>query len=332
MKIIPFTTEHIEDAGTLLATRHRRDRAARPELPERLTRVEDARAAVKAALEKPFAEGVAAVDGGRLLGYLIGDLALDMLWGRSAWVRLPGCALAEGENTEIIRDMYAVQGDKWLHGFGVNFHFAVMSTSDPALLHTWYSLSFGIEHMHGLMDLADWQMAEPPVTAGITVRRATPEDRGVLEYLSDVIWKQQIQAPCWAIQPPERVEEQRKKWGEQVDDETASLWLAFRDGEPVGIQGFYPGEPDASDLLTPDSCIELCIAATRPEARGMGVGSRLFYEGLREAKEKGTRYALTDWRSTNLLSSRFWPKMGFQPAAYRLVRRVDNRILWGKGR
>lgn len=332
MKIIPFITEHIEDAGTLLAARHRRDRAARPELPERFTRVEDARTAIKAALEKPLAEGVAAVREGRLVGYLIGDLALDMLWGRSAWVRLPGCAVAAEESLEIIRDMYAVQGDKWLHDFGVNFHFAVQPTGDPALLQAWYSLSFGIEHMHGLMDLAEWNIAEPPVASGITVRQATPKDRGVLEYLSDVIWKQQIQAPCWAIQPPERVAEQRKKWGEQVDDDSASLWLAFREGEPVGIQGFYPGEPDDADLLTPVSCTELCIAATRPEARGMGIGGRLLYEGLREAKANGVRYALTDWRSTNLLSSRFWPKVGFHSAAYRLVRRVDNRILWGKGR
>jgi hypothetical protein len=98
MKIIPFITEHIEDAGTLLAARHHRDRAARPELPERFTRVEDARTAIKAALEKPLAEGVAAVREGRLVGYLIGDLALDMLWGRSAWVRLPGCAVGAEES------------------------------------------------------------------------------------------------------------------------------------------------------------------------------------------------------------------------------------------
>jgi hypothetical protein len=34
------------------------------------------------------------------------------------------------------------------------------------------------------------------------------------------------------------------------------------------------------------------------------------------------------WRSTNLLTARFWPRQGFRPVAYRLVRRVDQRIAW----
>jgi hypothetical protein len=35
---------------------------------------------------------------------------------------------------------------------------------------------------------------------------------------------------------------------------------------------------------------------------------------------------LAERRSTNLLASRFWPRQGFRPIAYRLVRRVDQRI------
>lgn len=37
---------------------------------------------------------------------------------------------------------------------------------------------------------------------------------------------------------------------------------------------------------------------------------------------------LAEQRSTNLLASRFWPRLGFRPIAYRLVRRVDQRIAW----
>ena len=40
----------------------------------------------------------------------------------------------------------------------------------------------------------------------------------------------------------------------------------------------------------------------------------------------GYRYCITDWRSTNLQASRFWPRFGFRPVGYRLVRRIDGRI------
>jgi hypothetical protein len=37
---------------------------------------------------------------------------------------------------------------------------------------------------------------------------------------------------------------------------------------------------------------------------------------------------VTDWRVTNLLSSRFWPRQGFRPVVYRLTRRIDARVAW----
>jgi ribosomal protein S18 acetylase RimI-like enzyme len=104
--------------------------------------------------------------------------------------------------------------------------------------------------------------------------------------------------------------------------------LAFLDGEAVGCQGYWPAEPGDDDLLTPDGCCELSVAGTRPHVRGRGVGTALTHQNLRHAHEAGYDACLTDWRSTNLLAARFWPRQGFRPVAYRLVRRVDARIAW----
>jgi hypothetical protein len=38
--------------------------------------------------------------------------------------------------------------------------------------------------------------------------------------------------------------------------------------------------------------------------------------------ESGYRTAVTDWRATNLLSSRTWPELGFRPAFLRLHRLI----------
>ena len=53
-----------------------------------------ARAAVEADWRRERARGAAALDGSGMRGYLIGDMVVDALWGRSAWVRFAGCALA----------------------------------------------------------------------------------------------------------------------------------------------------------------------------------------------------------------------------------------------
>jgi hypothetical protein len=52
---------------------------------------------------------------------------------------------------------------------------------------------------------------------------------------------------------------------------------------------------------------------------------------LAQAARAGFRYCETDWRSANLLASRFWPRQGFRPVAYRLARRIDPRIAWANG-
>ena len=40
------------------------------------------------------------------------------------------------------------------------------------------------------------------------------------------------------------------------------------------------------------------------------------------ARERGYEAMVTDWRATNLLSSRFWPRRGFRPTFLRLHRLV----------
>ena len=45
---------------------------------------------------------------------------------------------------------------------------------------------------------------------------------------------------------------------------------------------------------------------------------------VEEAEDARDLYAamVTDWRVTNLLASRFWPKRGFRPAFFRLYRSI----------
>jgi GNAT superfamily N-acetyltransferase len=96
--------------------------------------------------------------------------------------------------------------------------------------------------------------------------------------------------------------------------------LAERAGRPVGLLGLYR-RPEG-DLRVPSSNIDLAFAATLPDAQGTGVGVALTAFAFDWAQEHGFRSMTVDWRSVNLLSSRFWTNRGFRPQYLRLYRAV----------
>jgi GNAT superfamily N-acetyltransferase len=326
-EILPFNASMLPEAGALFALRHQRLRATHPELPVAFEAPDAARPVVEAAWKREQADGVAAVRDGRLLGYLIGRLVIDPLWGRTAWVRFAGCALAPDQDPEIVRDLYAALGEKWV-AWGCFAHFALMPAADPALLDRWFALSFGIEQVHAIADLEAPNLSPRPDPPGVTIRPATPEDRGHLEELSDVIWRHLVGPPVWGIHLPERDPGERVEWGDLVEDPKMRLWLAFCDGRLAGVQGYDWEEADRLDPLLPERCAGHAVAGTREWARGRGIARALWRHAAAHARSAGWRYCKTDWRSTNLTASRVWPRLGFRPVAYRLVRRIDPRIAW----
>lgn len=330
LEIIPFNEEMLPQAGVLLAQRHRRDRASLPELPARLEEPANAGKALEVALQRQHAGGFAALDNGRLVAYLVGDMAIDSVWGRSGWVRTAGCAYEAETGVEIIRDLYAALGARWVE-YGIFAHFALVPVRDPELIHAWFSLSFGIEQVHALADLEALDPTLPAIPPGVEIRQAGPADRQHLAEMSDVIWRTQVKAPVWAAMMPEAVSETEAGWADMVNEAAVTAWLALTAGKVAGVQGYWPPEPAGDYLLVPENCVHMSAAGTRAEARGRGIGTLLTRYGLAQARAAGYRFCEADWRSANLLASRFWPRWGFRPVAYRLVRRVDERIAWADG-
>ena len=330
IQIVPFDESLLPQAAELLARRHQRDRKALPDLPASFAEPYAAGEAIQAALKRDRARGCAALEGGRLAAYLIGDLAIDQVWGRSAWVRHAGCAYDPEAGVEPVRDLYAALGAGWVRA-GVFFHFAVLPIADPAMIQAWFSLSFGIEQVHALLDLKTQSHDLPSLPDGLEICKAGPEDRERLAEMSDVIWRLQVQAPTWAPMVAEATLDTREGWASLADEADATVWLALQDGQVLGLQGYWPPDPVADNMVIPENSVYMSVAGTRPEARGRGIGTLLTRYGQAQAARAGFHYCETDWRSANLLASRFWPRQGFLPVAYRLVRRIDPRIAWANG-
>lgn len=323
----PFQADMLRPAGDLLALRQQFLRATRPELPARFEDPVQAALAVTEAWQRPHAAGVAAFDHDRLVGYLIGDMVFDQIWGRAGWVRLAGCALAPGQAPELIGDLYQMLGAQWV-AYGCFHHVALMPAATPDLIGAWFDLSFGIQQVHALASLVSLTLPTVTRLPALEIRQAGPADRAAVAGMYRVIRDHLTAAPVWGIALPEDEEEIRGGWAGMVDDAGMTVWLALEHEQALSMAAYERLDPAEVNLLAPERCTELVVAATVAAARGRGIGSALTHHGLTHAQQAGFTTCLTDWRSTNLLAARFWPRWGFCPVAYRLARQIDPRIAW----
>src|SRR5438094_9373862 len=77
-----------------------------------------------------------------------------------------------------------------------------------------------------------------------------------------------------------------------------------------------------NSLARPPGAAFLGFAVTHPDVRGSGAGLALTDASFAWARARGYETMVTDWRETNLLSSRFWPRRGFRTTFLRLHRSI----------
>ncbi|WP_244937474.1 GNAT family N-acetyltransferase [Brevibacillus brevis] len=325
MYFIPFTDELISEAGQLLSNRHRLDREILSVLPIECEEENYATTAVKTIWSKPNSSGVAAIEDGKLVGYLIGQKIENPLRDRHVWINLEGHAISRNTSVELYRDLYSEASQLWVDE-GYFSHFALIPASQPELLHSWFRLGFGFEQTHALLSLLDRESPLPLSIPDVEIRLASPEDRSLVEDIANMIRTHQNKAPVFGYSLRDDPQELRKGYAGLLDDHDVDFWIALKDGKIVSFQGYFPLDTSNVNLNVPDRCVELGVAGTLDQFRGQGINYALTLHGLAHAKKKGYVYCMTDWRETNLQSSRYWPRQGFLPVSYRVSRLIDSRI------
>ena len=136
--------------------------------------------------------------------------------------------------------------------------------------------------------------------------------------------RHQALAPTYSAGETPTLEEAVQSWEDTFDEEGWHYVVAEHDGRVVGAGVGCALEESSTHLgLTrPDHAGFLGFAAVLPEARGLGAGRALGEAVLAWTAAAGFTSAVTDWRATNLLSSRTWPKLGYRPSFLRLHRRI----------
>ena len=313
----PFQAGDVPAAGALLAARHRAHRLNCPLLSPRYENDSAATAQVAAAFAQPAASGAVALRDGDIAGFVLGAPKDSPVWGPNIWVDAAGHAAAE---PELVRDMYGLAGARWVQE-SRNAHYVLVPASDEDLLGAWYRLGFGQQQAHAVRPLT----GEPPVaTHKVVVRRARRSDLPALASLEVELPRQQSLAPVFSASPVPSYAECLAGWEEDFDDPAYSTFVAELEGDVVGsslgcaleMAGGHP------PLTRPDHAGFLGFAAVFPHARGFGAGRALGEAVIAWTAQAGYDCVVTDWRVTNLFSSRTWPRLGFKESFIRLHRLV----------
>jgi GNAT superfamily N-acetyltransferase len=286
-----------EEAAALLAERFARQRAAETLLPE----------VADFAEHLPVDDGVVATRGGRAVAYLAG--AVDA--AGIAQVGFGGVAASE---SEAVRDLFAVMAERW----GTSRFAVAVPASETELADAFFRLAFGCQFVWGVRE------TDGERDGAVQLHHIRPSTRDDLEAVAgfdEILWLLQARSPSFSglVVPPR--DEFRAEWSDLWDEpDTYMHFVAEQDGRIVGHVLLY-ARPEG-DLRVPAANVDLAHAATLDDVRGTGVGLALTAFALDWARDHGFRSLTTDWRSVNLLSSRFWPRRGFRPQYLRLYRAV----------
>ena len=312
-----FAADDIPAAGALLAARHRAHRLSCPLLSPRYEHDVAATAEVAAAFALPGASGAVALQGENIAGFVLGAPKDSPVWGPNVWVDAAGQAAVE---PELVRDMYGLAAARWVQE-SRSAHYVLVPATDKDLLRAWYRLGFGQQQAHAVRPLPSEPPAAPP---NVVVRRARRSDLPALARLEVELPRQHSLAPVFSASPVPSYEECLAGWEEDFDDPAYTTFVAEFEGAVVGssigcdleLSGSHP------PLTRPDRAGFLAFAAVFPHARGLGAGRALGEAVIAWTAQAGYDCVATDWRVTNLLSSRTWPRLGFEESFIRLHRLI----------
>src|SRR5262245_3880310 len=225
--IVPFADEHLDGAATLLAERHRAQRAVEPGLDPRHEEPAAARAEIDALLRTDGASGVAAVQEADVVGFMLG-VPKDASWGPNVWVEPAGHAATRAE---LVRDLYAAAAELWV-AEGRTSHYAIVPATDPALVDAWFRVGFGHQHVHAIQETPP--ATERRVPAGLELRRARRDDIDALARLDVALPEHQRLSPVFSPLPPPTVADTRAEYEADFDDPRFATFVVERDGQVIG--------------------------------------------------------------------------------------------------
>lgn len=310
LEITPLTAAHLPAAAALFAAEYRSLRAAVPELPTTLADP----AAVAARLAGMAGRSLAALDDGRLVGYLAWWAVADFRRSgrRGAYAPEWGHATERERRAEIYRALYRAAATLWAAD-AMGVHAISLLAHDDAGREAWFWNGFGLAVIDAARPVAP---LDAPVATPLTIRRATPDDAPALAALDAQHVRHYIAPPIFMAPP---TADTPAAFRDFLARPKNTVWLALAGDEPAGFMRFTGDDFDAVAMLASDSAAFCNGLYIRPAHRGQRAASAMLAASLDHYAGLGLTALYTNFESFNPEAAAFWPRH-FRPVCYSLMR------------
>ncbi len=153
-----------------------------------------------------------------------------------------------------------------------------------------------------------------PPPDGVRIRRAGPGDEETVARLGLETVRYDAHFGG-VIERPTTLSALRRDAAAQLAAPEPWIWLAERDGEPIGL--LTAERPDAAGWVAPmvraAPAAYVPVLFVLPGRRGGGVGAALVGRAHAEMAAAGVAVSLLHYEQTNPLSTPFWGRQGYRP-------------------
>jgi len=315
LQVTPLKNEYLEDAASLVSKRYKQLREQVPLLPSRYEEVDTLLPQLRNILNASGI-GVAALDGGRLVGFLAGWQLASFRGKRSTYSPEWANAADLENSARIYQELYSQLAAVW-QADGYDTHYISLFPNDVKALGAWHWLGFGMISVDALCGMDPLLGSE----VDLDIRRAEPSDLDLVIEFHDALRNYMTGTPVF-LQTEKKDRSYLEEW---LRNPEKDVWLAYRKAEPVAFMRFGPADHDVCTIIIDEKTTSIYAAFTKDKAREEGVATALLARALQSARDSGYERCAVPFEPMNILGSRFWLKH-FDPVCYSVVRYLDHRL------
>ena len=313
MHIEGFTLSHVEEARHIALQDYSKERSHVPALPP-IEAVPQLRRFAGNGL------GVAAFDGGRMIGFLCSVPPFKNAFRSTEAVGVfspMGANGALGANRPAIyAGMYQAAGEKWAKA-GASSHAVCLYAHDKEVQEQFFRYGFGLRCIDAIRGMDE--VVAPPC-AGYDFSELAPDELLQTLPLDHMLDAHMAASPCF-IQRPSDTEE---SFIRKAEHSQPVYMVAKKDGRIVAyIRAELDGETFLCDM---PGYLHVNRAYCLPEHRGKGVYQNLLGLLVRKLKAKDYIRLGVDFESINPTAYGFWLKY-FDAYTHGVVRRIDEHVM-----
>lgn len=324
MRIMDFTCRHVEEASALALAGYEEERRHVPGLPAK-TDIPGIRELAENGL------GVAALEGGRLVGFLCCYPPFENAFGST---KARGVFSPMGANGAVLEDraaiyaaMYQAAAEKWVQAGAVS-HALCLYAHAKELQHQFYLYGFGCRCMDGIRLLRQPAAVLFPQAAQSAkqqesryeYKELSTEEWADLYPLVSAMYRHFQKSPFFLNRKPPQKEEFRRLF----EEENHRFFGVKQNGK---LCGFLETAKEGENFLAQEEgYLHVTGAYCLPECRGSGIYRRLLDYAVSTLLSEGYTHLGVDFESLNPAAYGFWKK-GFDIYTHGVVRRIDEGIL-----